>query len=208
MAEKLVANQLDPIDTDPTLAANSDEKVPSQKAIKAYIEARFGSIGRFLSDWDCETGLPTTDPETSPYTYKSGDHFIVSNVGTTNYRPSGTTYVSRQPSTTVETAAVKVRDLYYFDSTSWVLIRGSDVEVSFANLGGQPTDNEALSQALDAKQNTISDLATIRSGAALGATALQSITSLLIINALGYTPYNGTTNPNGFINYAAIWRTY
>ena len=66
---------------------------------------------------------------------------------------------------------------------------------------------------LDSKQATISDLATIRSGAAAGATALQpndniselvndtgyitGITSSDVTTALGYTPYN-STNPSGY----------
>lgn len=65
----------------------------------------------------------------------------------------------------------------------------------------------------DAKQNTISDLATIRAGAQAGATALQSgdniseltndsgyitgINASDVTTALGYTPYN-STNPNGY----------
>lgn len=44
---------------------------------------------------------------------------------------------------------------------------------TFANLQGSPSDNQALSTALAGKQPTISDLATIRSGAGLGATSLQ-----------------------------------
>ena len=35
--------------------------------------------GRFLSGWDSQTGLATTNPPQSPYTYKNGDYFIVSN---------------------------------------------------------------------------------------------------------------------------------
>ena len=36
------------------------------------------SRGRFLSLWDCSTGLATTEPTVNPYTYKTGDYFIVS----------------------------------------------------------------------------------------------------------------------------------
>ena len=56
---------------------------------------------------------------------------------------------------------------------------------------------KALVDGLETKQDTISDLSTIRSGASLGATALQSITSNDVTTALGYTPYN-STNPNGY----------
>lgn len=76
---------------------------------------------------------------------------------------------------------------------------------------------------LNRKQNTISDLATIRSGAELGSTALQpsalngyatqawvgqqgyitGITSGDVTTALGYTPYNAS-NPSGYITSSAL----
>lgn len=68
---------------------------------------------------------------------------------------------------------------------------------SFAQLKGSPYDNENLANALNAKQGVIEDLSEIREGAALGSTALQSISSQDVVNALGYTPYN-STNPDGF----------
>ncbi|MBQ0113366.1 MAG: hypothetical protein KBT03_09575 [Bacteroidales bacterium] len=69
------------------------------------------------------------------------------------------------------------------------------------------------------KQNAISDLDDIRSGASAGATALQSgdnvtelvnnagyltgITGQQVTNALGYTPYN-STNPDGYQNATQV----
>ena len=61
----------------------------------------------------------------------------------------------------------------------------------------------AVNSLVDEKQDLISDLSTIRSGAALGATALQSITSSNVTTALGYTPYD-STNPNGYITNSAL----
>lgn len=59
------------------------------------------------------------------------------------------------------------------------IIGTGDIEIesasSFADLTGQPSDNTNLKNALDNKQDIINDLATIRSGAIKGATALQSI---------------------------------
>ena len=40
----------------------------------AYLRAR----GRFLSLWDCAAGTPVSFPLASPYTYQTGDYFIVS----------------------------------------------------------------------------------------------------------------------------------
>lgn len=92
-----------------------------------------------------------------------------------------------------------------------------DYRCSFADITGEPTDNEALAHALDEKQNVISDLDSIRSGANAGSTALQpsalngyateswvtgkgyitGITSSDVTTALGYTPYS-SANPNGY----------
>lgn len=99
-------------------------------------------------------------------------------------------------------------------------------EVTKAQVGLSNVDNTsdlnkpistATQTALNSKQDTISDLATIRSGASAGATALQpsalngyatqawvgqqgyitGITSSDVTTALGYTPYNAT-NPAGY----------
>ena len=80
-----------------------------------------------------------------------------------------------------------------------------------------------LQNALEGKQDVISDLSVIRSGATLGATAVQpsalneyatqawvgqqgyitGITSSDVTTALGYTPYNAS-NPNGYITSSAL----
>lgn len=151
MTEQLIIEQLKPADTDVTLSSNSNSKLPTQRAVKTYVDNRLKELGRFLSNWNCATGLPASDPEESPYQYKSGDHYIVSNVSTVNYRPSGSSYVSGVASTVVETLPVAVRDLYYYDGTTWLLLQGSQVEVAFANVGGSPYDNTSLAAALDSK---------------------------------------------------------
>lgn len=90
---------------------------------------------------------------------------------------------------------------------------------TWGNITGTLSDQTDLQNALNAKQNTISDLSTIRSGASLGATALQpndnitelvnnagyitGITSSDVTTALGYTPYN-STNPSGYITASAL----
>lgn len=78
--------------------------------------------------------------------------------------------------------------------------------VNWGTIGGNINNQTDLKNALDAKQNTISDLSTIRSGAAKGAIAVQpndnitvlnndagyitGISSSMVITALGYTPLN------------------
>lgn len=92
-------------------------------------------IGRFLSGWDCTTGLATTNPSESPYTIPVGAFFIVAKIGTTNYKPNGGTYTIGVASTTVESnTGIKVGDVYKFDGESWALIPLDNVTVqNFAN---------------------------------------------------------------------------
>jgi acyl transferase domain-containing protein len=52
-----------------------------------------------------------------------------------------------------------------------------NVDAELSTTSTNPVQNKVVSQALNDKQKTISDLDTIRSGAAKGATALQSVPS-------------------------------
>ncbi len=86
--------------------------------------------------------------------------------------------------------------------------------VNAQNSANSAAESAVIAQtAMSGKQDTISDLSTIRSGAALGVTALQpndnisklqndvgyitGITSADVTTALGYTPYDAS-NPNGY----------
>jgi len=85
------------------------------------------SIGRFLSNWNCTTGLPVSNPATLPYTYNTGDFYVVSVVATeeeTNYRPDGLTY-DGSASSTIEDEEIAMNDFYIFDGTSWLIISNS-----------------------------------------------------------------------------------
>ena len=155
--------------TDKPLSANKG------KALQDEIN-NVKSRGRFLSSWNCATGLPTTNPEESPYQYKAGDYYIVGNVGTgTKYRPNGSSYTEGVASTTVETAEVNKDDTYLYDGVSWILQSNTQKTVSFANVAGDPYDNTDLAAALNGKQATIDDLATIRSNATAGKSASDTI---------------------------------
>lgn len=81
--------------------------------------------GRFLSTWNCTTGLATTNPPQSPYAYQAGDYFIVGVVGTTNYKPSGSSYTTGVASSVVETNPVAVNDTYQYDGTNWILLKNT-----------------------------------------------------------------------------------
>lgn len=140
------------------VASTATNKALSAKQGKVLSE-RIDNVegrGRFLSNWDCSTGLPTTNPETSPYTYRSGDYFIVSVVSqTTNYKPTGSSYTTGTASTVVETSEVKVDDQYTFDGTNWIHQSTATRVISFAGITGWPSDNVNLATALNAKQDTL-----------------------------------------------------
>lgn len=87
------------------------------KEVVARLEA-MGNIGRYLSTWDCTTGLPGTNPQTIPYDFITGDYFVVSKIGETNYMPNGSSY-DGTASTTVDTSEVAVADMYRYDGTTW-----------------------------------------------------------------------------------------
>lgn len=115
------------------------------------------AIGRFLSVWNCSTGQPDSFPLTVPYTYKTGDYFVVGTVNSsgTNYKPNGSTY-DGSASTTVDTEDVKINDMYFYDGTTWLwLVNSRGIsEVTFSSILGQPSDNANLATALNAKEAT------------------------------------------------------
>lgn len=146
------------------------------------LEAR----GRFLSVWNSTTGLPETNPGALPFTYKTGDYYIVGTVGSTNYKPTGSTYTGTASSTT-ETQTVAANDVYYYDGTNWILQVNSQREVTFASITGQPTDNTNLATALGNKADLVSPTFTgtpIAPTAANGTNTTQIATTAFVQNAI------------------------
>ena len=131
----------------------------------------------FLSSWDCTTGLPWSDPATDPYTYQSWDYYIVSNTGSTNYKPHWSSYTHWVASTAIETQAVQMNDWYVYDGSTWILQPSGwaqiVVDTSLSTTSTNPVENRVITQALNNKQNTIANLSAIESWAAAWATALQ-----------------------------------
>ncbi len=68
--------------------------------------------GRFLSVWDCSTGLPQTNPPVSPYEYHSGDYFIVGVASPAH--PSEITQIVQTVGSTLSNLAVQ--DITDFES--------------------------------------------------------------------------------------------
>lgn len=136
-------------DTDEPLSANMGRELNERIQ-------NLASIGKYLAMWDCTTGLPTTDPITMPYTYTTGDYYVISKTGATNYMPNGSTYTGTA-STTQYTGTLNVGDFFYYDGTVWTLLVNTGKTVYFANIAGQPTDNTNLASALNSKVDLTSD---------------------------------------------------
>lgn len=143
-----ITNNANAITQEVTNRQNADDALSDRIDV---LEAR----GRFLALWNATTGLPESTPQITPYTYKTGDYYIVDAVGETNYRPTGTEFVEGQPSTEIETEELTTDDVYYYDGAVWRLQVNHGKTVSFGNLTGQPSDNTALKQALNEKQDII-----------------------------------------------------
>ena len=147
----------DIINTTDSTATNKALSANMGKSLQDQID-NLSARGRFLALWNCATGLAQSNPPESPYTYKTGDYFIVGTVasgGGTNYRPNGSSYTTGVASTTVETAEVSVDDVYYYDGANWRLQTNTQKTLSFANIAGDPYDNTALAGALNEKQDEL-----------------------------------------------------
>lgn len=143
-------------DTDKPLSANIGKEL--QDEIN-NLSAR----GRFLALWNAETGLAMSNPQHSPYVYKTGDYFVVGAVGATNYKPTGSSYATGQASSVVETQSVAIDDVYYYDGVHWRLQVNTQKEVTFSTISGQPTDNVNLAAALNAKENSTNKVTSLSS---------------------------------------------
>lgn len=192
LATKLTAsdiyNVLNSTAIDKALSANMGKELNDRLN---NVESR----GRFLSVWDCTTGLPETDPvglETGDvYEYQRGDYYIVGGVGTTNYRPAGTSYVVGTASTVVETETVKENDTYIFDGSVWILQQNTDRDVTFATVAGSPYDNSNLASALNSKQDEITQ------NAKLSADLVDDTsTTNKFVSATDITNWNGKVDAN------------
>ena len=149
---------------DDTLYSTSSEDALSARQgriLYDYIQ-NIQSRWRFLSNWNCVTGLAMTNPVDNPYPYSTWDYYLVSNVaalGWTNYRPDGAQYIINQASTTAETEIVKVWDMYIYDWTSWLLILNTEREIaidsSLSTTSTNPVENRVITNALNTKQDTL-----------------------------------------------------
>lgn len=73
--------------------------------------------GRFLSLWNAETGVATTNPPQSPYEYRTGDYFIVAQSG--NKIPNGSSYVIGGTNYVESQSTFGVGNFFVYDGTYW-----------------------------------------------------------------------------------------
>lgn len=183
---------LDIIDNTSSTAANKALSANMGKSLQDQVNNLLGR-SKYLSIWDCTTGLAMDEPPVNPYTVETGSFFIVGKVaeeGGTNYKPNGGIYDKDVPSTTVETNTVKNNDTYYYDGTVWRLLDTPVTDVAFSTLAGSPYDNTNLNAALSLKANT-TDLDIVAfSGSYNDLSDLPAIPSKT----------SDLTNDSGFIN--------
>lgn len=127
------------------------------KVLYDYLQ-NIASRWRYLSNWNCATGLAMTNPEESPYEYKAWDYYTVSDVAAlwgTNYRPDGSEYIIWQASTVVETEDVSVSDFYLYDGTNWLLLSNSGrsiaIDSSLSTTSTNPVENRVITNAINNK---------------------------------------------------------
>lgn len=150
-----VIDNLYTVDSDNALSAKQ------WKILYDYIQ-NLQSVGRFLSNWDCATWLPTTNPSENPYVYHAWDYYMVSNVATspaTNYKPNGSSYTSWVASVTVETNNISVSDRYIYDGTNWLLLSNSwssiTIDSSLSTTSTNPVENRVITNTLNSKQDAL-----------------------------------------------------
>lgn len=192
LAESDIKNNVVSTDTNKPLSANMG------KELNDRIQ-NLASIGKYLAMWDCTTGLPTTDPVTMPYTYTTGDYYVISNVGATNYMPNGSSYSGTASSTQYSgTETLNVGDFFYYDGTVWTMLKNTGKTVYFANIAGNPTDNSNLANALNGKVG-FTDYASNSQG---GTFKTNANAGTYIDNGVLYPyirPYNNYLNDNNVL---------
>lgn len=179
-----VVDSLDSASTTDALSANMGRQLQDQINSLSW-------TWKFLSTWNAATWLPGTNPQEDPYTYKAWDYYVVSTIGSTNYKPHWGTYTQWVPSTTVELENVWTNDKYYFDWANWVRIPDTAIQIwidsALSTTSTNAVENRAIANAINIKQNTIPDLNDIRSWAAAWATALQPNANISqLTNNVGY----------------------
>lgn len=186
-----------------------------------YLQDQINTItwlNKFLSTWDCTTGLPVTDPSAQPFQYTTWNYYIIAKVWwrwEVNYRPHWSTYTPWVASTAIEVEEVNINDFYIYDWSQWLLQVNKVKEIVVDDMlkpdSTNAVENRAIYSALTQKQWTIFDLWTIRDWAALWASSIQPNDNItLLTNNIGYqTAWDVNTAITNAISELApewVWR--
>lgn len=191
----------DVVPTQTQLATEESARISADDALSDRIDNLSGR-GKYLSTWDCELGEAETTPPVNPYPYTTGDYFIVSNVGTTNFKPAGTSYDEQDPDSDSESEDVSVNDTYIYDGNGvWRLIHAADKEITISSVVGLQSalDDKATTSALSThtsntdihvtsawKSQVVSDIADLNTSVdalTSGKQATLNATQLLAVNS-------------------------
>lgn len=145
-------------------------------------------LGRFLSLWNATTWLPISFPLTTPYAYKTWDWYMVEIVGTTNYKPDGSSYTGSASTVVDSVNNVEVRDVYIYDGTDWLFQKNNETQVSFSDIAWVPTDNACLCSALGWKQDTLTAWENIE----INSNVVSANNYFIIHESDACTTYTGT----------------
>lgn len=144
---------------DSLVSTSADKSLSANQGRELYeLIKNITSRTKYLSHWDCSTGLPITDPPSGSQDYQTGNFFLIEKVasaGGTNYRPSGNRYEKDVPSTEVETQPVEPNMAYYYDGTNWVLTSGNVRDIPWTDIVGIPKHNLNLATELNKLLNFV-----------------------------------------------------
>lgn len=187
------------LDVDGTLAADSDTKVPSQKAVKTYVDANAGgsqTLAEVLADGNDANALAIinlADPTNAQDADTKAARDAAISVLSATYQPldSDLTAVAALTTTTFGRALLTLADAAALRSDAGLVI-GTDVEAHDADLttiaGLVPTNDDVLQRKAGAWTNrTMAQL--IADLAALGTTFQPLDSDLTSIAALATTAF-------------------
>lgn len=161
-------------DTDISMKQNITDNtlITSNKTVAGAVNELSGrisnlqNIGRFLAIWNCTTGLPTSEPASTPYEYKTGDYFRVGAVSnTTNYMPNGSTYTGVASTTEYTgTETLSTGAVFYYDGSVWRLqASGGGGTVQDVQVDGVSVLNGGIAN-ITGKENTSNKVTSISFG--------------------------------------------
>jgi hypothetical protein len=161
--------RVDEFSDDGTLADDSDTAVPTEKAVKTYVDSLVQGAIVLQSDWDADTNSPDISGTTT-----TGHAWRVSVAGTTDL--GGTT-------------DWEVGDMPVKTATGWLKIDNEDIAAVWGNISGTLSNQTDLQSALNDKQDVLTEGAFVDGDKTKldGIEALADVTDATNVDAAGAT---------------------